>query len=422
MEELAADRQQRARLRRMQLWAGGLLLASLLLFIVAQLLHARHPAWGYVAAFAEAAVIGAMADWFAVVALFRHPLGIPVWHTAIIPRRKDDIARSLGQFIENHFITEEGITRRIRDADPATRIASWLLHPVNKARIGDAGARALRQLLLAIDDAEMSEAIRDIATRQLARIDLSGSAVTLADMLVEADKHQQLLNAVLDGIGGYLGNEENRPRITQFLISAFDIDNALLKMALGRYAPRAIVSLHGTVAAIRNDPEHAFRLSFGEWVDACIERLREDPEWRARIARHQSETLASPAVQSILAGFWDAIRDHLLDDLGRDDPRIAARTQALVDRIGRLLVTDESFRDWLNAAIEAGSRGLVHRYRGEAGKFIEQQLAQWTREEMSERIELALGRDLQFIRINGTVVGGLIGLLIYTALQLAGRS
>lgn len=417
--DIAESSLKRTRLRNMQFAAVGLLVFALVLFILAQTMIGRHPAWGYVAAFAEAAMIGAMADWFAVVALFRHPLGIPIWHTAIIPNKKDEIGRNLGEFVENHFITEEGIAQRIRQADLAGTIGEWLRHPDNAAQVGSSTAHALKKILNALDDDQLRRYLHDIASRQLATINFSGAAGKMMDVLVAEGKHQELLDAMLEGIGNYLGNEDNQPRITEFLISAFAVDNAFARMALNSYAPKAIASLETTVSAIRFDPAHAFRHSFNDWIGEFLLRLKADPDWQAGIERYQQETLASPQVQAMLSGIWDAIKKRLLDDLGRDDPAIAAHAQSIVAKLGQLLVDDLALRQWLNSALEAGSVGLVRKYRGEVGKFIEHQLALWTKDEITERIELAIGRDLQFIRINGTLVGGFIGLLIYTATQFA---
>lgn len=415
----AADNLKRVRLRNMQLAAGGLLVIALALFVLAHAMAGRHPAWGYVAAFAEASMIGAMADWFAIVALFRHPLGIPVWHTAIIPNSKDEIGRNLGEFVENHFITEEGIAKRIRQSDLAAKIGKWLHNPGNTEKVGHSAAKALKKIINALNHEEIGIALRDVVTQQLAQINIAGSAGAVMDMLVEERKHQELLDAMLDGIDTYLSDEEHHPMIAQFLISAFDIENRLAKKALTSYAPKAIASLNATVSAIRTDPTHVFRLRFNDWIAEFVLHLKADPEWSHAIGRYQRETLANPQVQSLLSGLWSAVKGRLQDDLSKDDPAIARTVQVLMQKFGQILVDDPTFRNWLNAAIEAGSTGLVRQYRGEVGKFIEHQLGQWTKEKMADRIELAIGRDLQFIRINGTLVGGLIGLLIYAGTQLA---
>ena len=404
----------------MQRMAVGLLLLAFLVFCLARSLLALHPAWGYVAAFAEAAMVGAVADWFAVVALFRHPLGIPVWHTAIIPNSKDDIGRNLGQFVENHFITEQGIAERIRQANPAGLLGAWLLAPGHSDQLGLALAKAARVVLNALDDDAMRLLVQGAATRQLSQFDIASNARKLLDLLVAGGQHQQLLDSVLRGLSSYLGEEKNQQQAIDLLISAFGVENVLYKVGTAAIGPRALRSLSKSAHEVLLDPAHSARARFTGWVQAFVLHLKDDPAWHEFIARHQQETLASARMQDLLGSLWGVLRDRLLDDLGRDDPATARQIAVLAGKVGDALANDARLVEGLNRAIEAGSVHLVRRHRGEVGQFIETQLARWSREEMSERLELAIGRDLQFIRINGTLVGGLVGLAIYTVTRLLG--
>jgi len=415
-----ADELRRLRLRNMRLVALALLAGAALLLVVAHGLRARHPAWGYVAAFAEAAMVGAIADWFAVVALFKHPLGLPIWHTAIIPNSKDAIGRNLGAFVENHFITEEAIGHKIRQADPAGRIGAWLLQEEQQVQLARSVTAVATQLIHSLDDDGIREQLRALASRQLAEIELSGAAGQLLDRLMQAGRHQELLDALLERAGAYLGDPEHHPAISQFLISSLGIENSMLRMAINAYAPRSVESLKRTLDAVREDPEHRWRAVFHEWIAEFALRLKADPDWAARIRQQQAEILQGAELQGLLAGLWDRIKERLLHDLGQEDPALRRQVQALIGKLGQLLVESPELRQWINQSIEDGSVTLIRKYRGEVGRFIEQQLAKWTREEMSQRIELAIGRDLQFIRINGTIVGGLVGLLIHALMQATG--
>jgi len=414
------DDLRRARLRTMQRAAAGLLVLALAVFCVARSLLARHPAWGYVAAFAEAAMVGAVADWFAVVALFRHPLGIPVWHTAIIPNSKDEIGRNLGRFVESHFVTEDGIAQRIRQANPAGLIGGWLLAPAHADQLGQGVARALEALLQGLDDEAMARLLREAATGQLARFDIAANAGQLLDLLVAEGRHQALLDSVLRSLDEYLEVEDNQERAIDFLISAFGVENVFYKVGTAAIGPRALRSLRQSAHEVLLDPDHPARGRFNGWVQDFITHLKDDAQWHAAIVRHQEQTLANGRFQALLGSLWGVVRDRLLADLKQDDPATARQIAALARRVGDALASDARLVAGLNRAIESGSVRLVRNYRGEVGRFIEAQLAQWTREEMSERIELAIGRDLQFIRINGTLVGGLAGLLIYTVAHLLG--
>jgi len=404
----------------MQRVAGGLLLLAFGVFCLARSLLGLHPAWGYVAAFAEASMVGAVADWFAVVALFRHPLGIPVWHTAIIPGSKDDIGRNLGQFVESHFITEESIAERIRQANPARLLGVWLLAPGHSVQLGLAMAKAARVLLNALDHDAISQRVRDAATGQLSRFDIAANAGKLLDLLMAQGRHQQLLDSVLRELTGYLGEEKNQQQAINWLISAFGVENVFYKVGSAAIGPRALRSLSQSAHEVLHDPAHPARARFTAWVQALVVHLKDDPAWHEVIARHQEETLANARMQALLGGLWGVLKDRLLDDLGRDDPAMARQIAMLAGKVGDALAHDARLAEGLNRAIESGSVLLVRKHRGEVGQFIEAQLARWSRDEMSERIELAIGRDLQFIRINGTLVGGLVGLAIYTATRLLG--
>ena len=416
----AATQVQRGALRQMQHRALGLLLAAVVLLVLAHVLRHQSPLWGYVAAFSEAAIVGAMADWFAVVALFRHPLGLPIWHTAIIPERKDDISRSLGQFVETHFVTEDSVAQRIRQFDPASQIGGWLLHPQHSGPLGLQLAAALREVLAHMDHQPMQCAVRELATQRLTQMDFSVHAGQLVDMLMAQKKHQDMLNAVLDGMGNYLGNPDNQPAITQFMLTSLAGDNALAKMAINSFAPKAIASLGQTLATVREDEAHTFRTRFDDWMAQFALRLKADPAWQTQIRQHQAQLLHHPETQALLDGLWDTLVQRLLHDLGESDSVVTQQIQNVLEKLGRLLLTQADLREGINAMLEQAGRAGVRKYRGAVGRFIEQQLGQWSREEMADRIELAVGRDLQFIRINGTLVGGLIGLLIYALMQALG--
>ncbi|MCX7291105.1 DUF445 domain-containing protein [Janthinobacterium sp.] len=401
----STDQLKRARLRSMQWLAAGLLLLAALVFAVARSLRGGHPAWGYVEAFAEAAMVGAIADWFAVVALFRHPLGIPLWHTAIIPNSKADIGRSLGAFVENHFITEQGIAERIVQADPAARLGAWLGDETHARQLGMAGAGIARQLLAMADHEQLGRLLREQASSYLGQLNVSDVAADCIDALIADGKPQLLLDFMLDRSAAYLDDERHHAAIGDFVLGAFQIENALVKKAVKAYEPRMIASLQKFAVAVRVDPAHPLRQRVAGWIADSALHLKADPHWQETVRRYQLQLVASDTVQAMLGDVWNHLR------------MLAQAIAGLARNTGQVLGTDEAARAWLNGAIVAGSGALVRRYRGEVGAFIAGRLDLWSKDEMSERIELAIGRDLQFIRINGTVVGGLAGLLIYSVSQ-----
>ena len=413
----STDQLQRARLRGMQWLAAGLLLLAALVFAIARSQRGGHPAWGYVEAFAEAAMVGAIADWFAVVALFRHPLGIPLWHTAIIPNSKAQIGRSLGAFVENHFITEQGIAERIAQADPAARLGAWLDDETHARQLGMASAGIGRQLLAMADHEQLGNLLRRQASGYLEQLNVSDVAADCIDALIADGKPQELLDFLLDRSAAYLDDERHHAAIGDFVLGAFQIENALVKKAVKAYEPRMIASLQKFALAVRLDPAHPLRQRIAGWIADSALHLKGDPHWQDTVRRYQLQLVASDTVQAMLGELWQHISTRVQADLHADQPVLAQAIASVARNTGKVLGTDERARAWLNGAIVAGSATLVRRYRGEVGAFIAGRLDLWSKEEMSERIELAIGRDLQFIRINGTVVGGLAGLLIYSVSQ-----
>ncbi|OBV37931.1 DUF445 domain-containing protein [Janthinobacterium psychrotolerans] len=416
-EPRSADQLKRDRLRTMQWVAVGLLLAAALLFALARSQRASHPAWGYLEAFAEASMVGAIADWFAVVALFRHPLGIPVWHTAIIPNSKDSIGQSLGAFVENHFITEQGIAERIAQADPAELLGAWLRDPLHAQQLGQSSAGVAKQLLSMLDHEHLRELVRSKASAYLGQLNLSSVAADCIDALIADGKPQELLDFVLDKGADYLADESHHAAIGDFALNAFHIENKLVKAALVLYEARMIRSLQEFVVAVRADAQHPVRSRLSGWIGDSALHLKNDPRWQDTVRQYQQQALASDKVQAMLGEAWDSLVARLQADLDSEQPALARAIARLAGNTGKVLGSDATARQWLNDTIVAGSSALVRRYRGEVGAFIESRLALWSKDEMSERIELAIGRDLQFIRINGTVVGGLAGLLIHTVSQ-----
>lgn len=411
------DTYKRSRLRAMQRVALGLLVAAAVLFAIAHSQQGGHPAWGYLESFAEAAMIGAVADWFAVVALFRHPLGIPLWHTAIIPNNKASIGANLGNFVENHFITEEGVAERVRQADLAGSAGAWLRDPANAWQVSQVLTGVLAKALDKVDDEQMRARIRDFASDELGKLDLSGLAGGYLDTMIGKGGTQALFDPLLEKLITWLGDENNHETVGEFMLRCFAIENPMVKSMVIGYAPKVIGSLREQAIDVRMNPEHPLRGRIDVWLAESAGKLKADPAWKESVARYQGDALQSDELRATLGGIWDAVRQRVQADLHEADPVIAVAVRQIVQECGRLLESDAGMRSWLNGTIEMGSAALVRRYRGEVGSFIEQQLAKWSKEEMSSRIELAIGRDLQFIRINGTLVGGLVGLLIHVVVM-----
>jgi len=400
--------------------ALGLLCAAALLYAVASVLHGQHPAWGYVAAFAEAAMVGAIADWFAVVALFRHPLGLPIPHTAIIPSNKDRIGAKLAGFICDNFLSTEQVLGKLRQFDAAGRIADWLARPASGEKLGEWGVAATRYGLSAFDDERVRDFMGRAVAAGLAKIDLSRLTGQALDALTAGGRHQALLDDVLQQVAGLLEGEEVQAHITEAIAREIKTLRYVgLDQVAAKLATRKIVAaVARTIGELAAEPDHPMRKRFDHFVDDFVVRLKLDPEFQQRGEQIRAELVAHPALGDYLHGLWGELLAWLHDDLGRGDSTIRRRIAAMAGALGARLQGDEAIRRWINEQIEAAAPLAIERYREDIRRYIEERVGEWNAQEMTVELERHIGRDLQFIRINGTLVGGLVGLLIHTATQL----
>ncbi|MGJ7572740.1 DUF445 domain-containing protein [Variovorax sp. RB2P76] len=400
--------------------ALGLLCGAALLYAVASVLHAQHPAWGYVAAFAEAAMVGAIADWFAVVALFRHPLGLKIPHTAIIPSNKDRIGAKLAGFICDNFLSTAQVLGKVRQFDAAGRIADWLARPASGEKLGEWGVAAARYGLTAFDDERVRAFMGRAAAAGLEKIDLSRLTGQALDALTAGGRHQALLDDVLQQVAGLLEGDELQAHITEAIAREIKTLRYVgLDQVAAKLATRKIVAaVAHTLGELAAEPEHPMRKRFDHFVDDFVVRLKLDPEFQRRGEQIRAELIAHPALGDYLHGLWGELLAWLHDDLGRHDSTIRQRIASMAGALGVRLQGDEAIRRWINEQIEAAAPLAIERYREDIRRYIEERVGEWNAQEMTVELERHIGRDLQFIRINGTLVGGLVGLLIHTVTQL----
>jgi uncharacterized membrane-anchored protein YjiN (DUF445 family) len=410
-------------LQRMKRVALGLLCGAALLYAAASVLQARHPAWGflgYVAAFAEAAMVGAIADWFAVVALFRHPLGLKIPHTAIIPSNKDRIGAKLAGFICDNFLSTAQVLGKVRQFDAAGRIADWLARPASGEKLGEWGVAATRYGLGAFDDERVRAFMGRAAAAGLQKIDLSRLTGQALDALTAGGRHQALLDDVLQQVAGLLEGEELQAHITEAIarevktLRYVGLDQVAAKLA----TRKIVAAVARTIGELAAEPGHPMRKRFDHFVDDFVVRLKLDPEFQQRGEQIRAELIAHPALGDYLHGLWGELLAWLQDDLGRHDSTIRQRIASMAGTLGARLQGDEAIRRWINEQIEAAAPLAIERYREDIRRYIEERVGEWNAQEMTLELERHIGRDLQFIRINGTLVGGLVGLLIHTATQL----
>ena len=399
--------------------ALALLLAAAALYVLATALQARHPAWGYVAAFAGAALVGAMADWFAVVALFRHPMGLPIAHTAIVPASKDRIGRQLAQFIATHFLATDWVLARLRGVDAAAGLAHWLVLPANAARVADHGTALARWAVAALDEPAVHEAVTELARGGLRQIDAARLSGQLLQALVQDGRHEALLDALVSQGARLLGEDAVQDGISDAIAREVKALKLLgLDQVAARLATRkVIVILARTLLEMTEDPAHPLRQRFDALAADWAQRLQQDPTWQQRVAQGRDELLASPVLGLHVRQAWGDLLAWLDRDLRAPASWTHQRIAAGAQNLGAHLATHDALRAWINAELQAAAPRLLERHRGDIAAFIEARVQAWDVRQMSDELERHLGQDLQFIRINGTVVGGAVGLLIHALTQ-----
>ncbi len=406
---------------RMKLVAGGLLLLAALLYVLATALHNEHPAWGYLASFAEAAMVGAIADWFAVTALFRRPLGLPIPHTAIIPRNKARIGRNLAEFITTHFLATPLVLAKLRELDIATRMADWLRHPANADAVGRQLTGMARFAVGALHDERVQAFARDKLIDRLRKADVAPLLAQALDILTAQGRHQALLDEMLVRLDSIMRDEDTRALIADTITREVRTLRYLgLGKSVGGWSANKLVDgLSGLLAEIAEDPEHLVRQRFDEHVGEYIDRLRHDPEYALKVERILVLLLDHPATGDYFRSLWLDLVAWLEADLASDASRIGGRIVGLTRGLGDALASDPAMRGWINEQLSDAAPSLLERYRGQIGRYIAERVENWESAELVEQMERSVGKDLQFIRINGTLVGGLVGLALHALTQLA---
>ena len=413
MEPGPNDADRLRSLRRMKALALGLLVVAAIVYVITKIDGGE--GWvGYVRAFSEAAMVGALADWFAVTALFRHPLRLPIPHTAIIPKRKDQIGRSLGEFVETNFLTQEVLGERLAHADIGRRLGIWLADPANARRASEALGDALKGTLEVLDDKEVQHGLEGVVRRRISdtpAAPLFGKAI---DLTIEGGHHQRLLDSVLVGLGGFL--EDNRVTFRKRLDEESPwwvpepIDDRVFE--------KIYTAVGSFIADVGADPHHEVRGSVDTRVASLAERLKHDPEMLAKGEALKDELLDHPEFRAWIESLWLGTKRAMIDAANDPDSELRTRAATSLSQLGGRLSADPELQTKVNDWVERAVGYVIERYRSEVGDLIANTVERWDGESTAEKMELQVGRDLQFIRINGTLVGGLAGIVIHAASAL----
>jgi uncharacterized membrane-anchored protein YjiN (DUF445 family) len=408
------EAEKRAALRRMKLVALSFLVGAAVVFVVMSA-WPGDPAWtGYVKAAAEAGMVGALADWFAVTALFRHPLGLPIPHTAIIPTRKDAIGDSLGEFVGANFLSEQVVRERLRRVGVSARLGGWLAEPDNAERVTAELATVVRGVVAVLRDEDVQAVMEQAVVKRVVAVPWGPPLGKLMAGVVEDGTHHKLVDLMCDR--AYEWVKENHPTVLRVVS-----DRA------PTWSPKFVDSMvadkvYGEVLTfawnVKTDVNHPMRLAIDKFLGEFASDMQTDPATMERAEVVKQQVLEHPEVQNVIGSTWSTAKRMLLDAAEDPSSELRKRVREGLIALGRKLVEDESLREKADSWVEGAAAYVVLNYRDEITTLITDTVQRWDAEETSRKIELQVGRDLQFIRINGTVVGSLAGLLIYTVAQL----
>ena len=408
------DRQRR--LDQMKRRATGLLVLATGVYIVTRLLEPRYSWLGFLRAMAEAAMIGGLADWFAVTALFRHPMGIPIPHTAIIPARKDRVARTLGAFVQHNFLTREVIHARLSGVKVGERIARWIANPENARTIARQTASALAAGAQVLKDDDVQELIDHALEERIRRARIAPIAGKLLSVVTEDNRHQELLDEAIILISRSVEQNHDLIRDRVQRESPWWVPTAVDD----KIFEKIVRSIERTLGEIRDDPQHPLRERFDDALRTFIDNLQTSPETVARAEALKAELLDAEAVRRFSASLWVDAKAALVRFA--ENAEATSKEGGTIERaltsFGEAVLADPALMRRVDEFVIDIAAQMVERYQREIADLITHTVQNWDAEVTTRRIELAIGRDLQYIRINGTLVGALAGLLIYSISRL----
>ncbi|WP_396667979.1 DUF445 domain-containing protein [Microbacterium sp. R86528] len=405
-----ADQQRRRSLSRMKAVALGALLFMALVFVFSFAFEQDVPALAYVRAAAEGGMVGALADWFAVTALFRHPLGIPIPHTAIIPNRKDEIGQTLGDFVETEFLRGDVVREKLEKSAIAARLGEWLAVPDHAERIAAEGSVMASSVLQALSDDDVQGIIEDLAREHLIDPEWGPPLGDWLSRIVTADAHRSAVDLGFDTIATWL--EANHTSFTGLFSRRLP---GWVPSLAHRFVDDAVYNeAIKFVAAVQADPHHPARVAIDGYLARLADNLQHDPATIGRLEDAKVSVFDSPRVRQLAGEAWNTAKTGLLASLADPKSALRQRAAAALSEIGERLTTDAALQRRVDVWVIDAAVFLVDRYRHDIASIITDTVERWDAEETTEKIELMVGRDLQYIRLNGTIVGALAGLAIYT--------
>ena len=408
----AADAARATELRRVKAIAASVLVACLAVLVFAKVMEPAHMGFGFLAAFAEAAAIGGLADWYAVVALFRRPLGLPIPHTAIIPANQKKIAEKLGEFIERNFLDAAPVEAKLRSVDFASFVADWLSDTRRSSELARFVVRLLPEAVDAAEHSGVRSFLAQQVTARLQALDLAPIAAGALQSFVREGRHRTMLDDLLAAIHKSI----NEPKM---LAAAREKIRDELPTILRFYRADAYVLKKIAASAtaffedVRTDPSHPFRGEFDRLILQLVDRLSSDPAYANRIDEFKREVLARPEVGRLVQSVWSGVRDLVAKNASGESDVLLRQLAGAFAEIGRQLAADADMRAEINHGMVAVLKSFVAEQKSGVSRFIADQVKAWDMRQLTDLIELNVGKDLQYIRFNGTLIGGLAGLTLH---------
>ena len=413
MHSLGYEEAEKLRhLNRVKLLATLVLALCFCTLVVSKMLEQSYPAFAIVTAFSEAATIGGIADWYAVVALFKRPLNLPFPHTAIIPRNQKRIGDNLGRFIETNFLTQETLKKKLEEVDFSGEIALWLSGRSRSESLSRFVVRMLPQLLQSVDDRALMKFSTERVTGQIAQVDVAPLAGKILQALTTQGHHEKLLNDVITALHRFLHDEDTLRMVRQkikdelpVLFNVLGADNVVLN--------RIIRSTTELLDEIKNDEHHPLRNEFEAFLVAYIKRVRRTKAFAQQVEQMKQLVLSRPELESVANNLWSEMRSFVEEDARSENSVLAARMTDLFVEIGLSLKKDTDLRRDIDAGMVLVLSNLISEQRSNIADYISEQVSGWDMGQLLTLIEINVGRDLQYIRFNGMIIGGFVGLCLF---------
>jgi uncharacterized membrane-anchored protein YjiN (DUF445 family) len=408
-----------ARLVRMRRLANGVLMAIMGVFVFS---HMWEPPgqewdihWRFVRAFAEAAMVGGLADWFAVTAIFRHPLGLPIPHTAVIPKNQDRIADAVGRFIADNFLKPGLVAERVKDKDLSEALGKWLAEPHQSKALAEGLVSAVPSLLDALDDETVAAFLREQASEAVEGASIAPAFGSVLEALAEQGRHQAILDTLLKQ--GYRLLEENQELIRDRIRGR---SGWLMRFVSAdkKVADAVISAVNDLLYEVAADREHPLRERLNQMVGEFAENLRRDPDLQARVGSWVQEAARHPSVTGAMEAGWVEFKAALRRDCASSDGRLRNWMQEALTNLGSGLVREQRVREALNARLRSLLVELAARHGEDVARLVSETIRRWDSQTIVDKLEMNVGRDLQYIRLNGTIIGGLVGLVLHAGAEV----